>query len=168
MAQRPSHRLNLYLVPSDPERTLDPASVEQGLSLLRADGVLDGMRPGPRAAALIEGGFALVRLDAPTQPTLYGNRQGGYRVRCPACGGSAVTPALDALKAWRLGGARAATCPACGAATALEALDYAPFAAPGRFALELRDVGGASVAPDATRSLEVALGGAFVVVGSRG
>jgi len=168
MAQRPSHRLNLYLVPAEPERLPDDGALEAGLEQLREVGMLEGMHPGARAEALVIGGFALLRVDRPSQPTLYGNRQGGYRVRCPGCGTSIIFPALAALQSWRGGGDRSVVCPDCGVASALEALDYAPFAAPGRFALELRDVGGPSVGPSAIPLLEVALGGPFVVVGARG
>ncbi len=168
MAQRPTHRLNLYLVPADPERELDADAVERGLGALRRAGVLSGWRPGPAAEHLVAGGFALLRLDHPPLPTIYGNRQGGYFVRCPSCGTDMVPAALRALSVWRSGGGRAARCPSCGASRELEDLETAPPARPARFALELRDVGGPELLGAHRPALERVLGGDFFVVASRG
>ncbi len=168
MAQRPSHRLNLYLVPADPERRPEAAAAERGLAALRRAGVLSGWRAGPAAGRLIAGGFALLRVDRPPLPVIYGNRQGGYAVRCPRCGAGMVPAALRALSTWRAGGGRSASCPACGGSWELEELETAPPARPARFALELRDVAGPELLPEHRPALECALGGGFLVVGSRG
>jgi hypothetical protein len=168
MAQRPVHRLNLYLVPDEPERSIDEAALAAALAALRGEGALEGWRPGPRREALVEGGFALLRVDRPPGPALYGNRQGGYRALCPSCGANLVPAVLPALLAWRAGGDRSLRCAVCGEDTRLESVDYRPIAAPGRFALELRDVGTPRLAADARPALARALGGGFVVVGSRG
>ena len=60
------------------------------------------------------------------------------------------------------------TCPSCGAHAALESVEYAPAAAPGAFALELRDVGASQPRRGAEEILKRALGGGFLVVASRG
>ena len=57
MPKKPTHVLNLLLVPDEPERRLDDDAAATALARLRADGVLDGWRPGPRADSLIAGGF---------------------------------------------------------------------------------------------------------------
>ncbi len=163
---KPSHRLNLLLVPDDPERELDEAALESGLAALRASGHLERDRPGPRVDALVVGGFALLRVDRPLEPTLYGNRQGGFYARCADCGASLAVEVGAALKRWRAGQGRGLSCPSCSSEQDLASLDYAPVAAPGRFALELRDVGSTELAE--LPELRAALGGGYVVVGSRG
>jgi hypothetical protein len=138
---RPSHRLDLVLVPHD-------GPIERGeeaLSLLVAHGVIDATgAPGPRAGALGVGHFARVRLDRPVSdgsPTLYANRTGGFRVRCPDTGGNLVPAFSRALSERRAGhGSASLTCPHCGASHPLDRLDFAPPAAFGHWALEVADI----------------------------
>jgi hypothetical protein len=163
---KPSHRLNLLLVPEDPERELDEAALAQALDSLNASGRLDGDRPGPAADELVRGGFKLIRVDRPLEATLYGNRQGGFYVRCPSCGDNVAHLVGPALRRWRAGQGRGLGCSGCEAGLDLARLDYAPPAAAGRFALELRDVGSPELNP--LPELSQALGGDFIVVGSRG
>ena len=163
---KPSHRLNLLLVPSDPERELDEEALSEGLRLLEEQGFVQSGRAGPRAEELVAGGFKLLRVDRPPEPTLYGNRQGGFYARCPSCGGHLVAAIGPALKRWRAGQGRGLSCSSCRSELDLAGLDYAPHAAPGRFALELRDVGDAQLRP--TEALRRAMGGDYSVVGSRG
>lgn len=167
----PTHRLNLLLVPRDPDRAPAGASVATMLAALRQRGVLDASdRPGTRADALMEGAFALLRADFPPAPVLYGNRQGGFSAACPTCGASVVGQLGAALRAWRQGEGRAFACPRCAGACALETLRYGPPAAPGRFALELRDVFAPELraAEDVRALFEQVLGEEFLEIASRG
>ncbi len=162
------HRLNLYLVPDDPDRVPAEDLVDGALCELTRRQVLVGGRPGPRADALIEGGFRLLRVDRPGRPVLYGNRLGGYRARCPRCAINLVPGLGPALASWRAGGGRDVRCPGCDVVIPLEGVRYAPDAAPGRFAIELLDVQQLRPRPSAEALLKRALDGGFVVVGSRG
>ena len=163
---RPTHRLSLYLVPADPDRAYDGARLETALDRLREAGVLDGFGPGPEADQLVAGGFRRLRVDLPDQAVLYGNRQGGFYARCPACQAHLAASLGPVLRSWRAGGARQVAC-ACGVASDLAQLDYAPPAAIGRFALELRDVLAPELSPEGKPWVEAGIG-SFVVVGSRG
>ncbi len=154
MPPHPSHRLNAWLVHADPDR-------EPG------EGLAEDLADAP-ARAWLEGGWRQARLDRPPRPHLYGNKQGGYLVRCPACTWPLAREAAAALARWRAGGGRALACPACGGTHALEGLAYRPAAAPGRFAVELRDVQGLALTTAGRAGFEALLGGAFLVVGSRG
>ena len=157
MPQRPTHRLNLYLVPQG--STADPESL---LSALVEWGVLEGMKPGPQATEFVEGGFALLRVDRPGRELVYGNRQGGFRVRCPDC---------DANMVAAFGAARAndaeVTCDACGATRDHRALNFLPDVAFGELAVELRDVGAAVLTPQGEEVVRRHLG-LFAIIGSRG
>lgn len=168
---RASHRLNLLLVPADPERRPDPLLAGQLFAALRAEAVTDAWdRPGPRAEALHAGGFALFRADFPPEPVIYGNRQGGYRAVCPACGASVVAAVLQALKRWRASGDMGLRCERCGVPCSLSTVIYQPDAAPARFALELRDVERPIFSPSAQvmELLERTLGQGFRCIASRG
>lgn len=168
-SRRPTHRLNLYLLPADPERRLEPLALERGVVRLIQAGILglDGA-PGPDAARLVAGGLVAWRVDRPVAPTVYGNRQGGYAVRCPACGAGLARALGEALARWRAGEGTALRCPACEADTHLDALDYAPAAAPARYAVELRDVGAPELASSDLPGFEELFGGPPRVVPSRG
>ncbi|MCK6518728.1 hypothetical protein L6R46_27180 [Myxococcota bacterium] len=168
-SRRPTHRLNLYLTPQDPERRLDEPALHAGLTQLIQAGIFaaDGA-PGPEAARLVSGGFVAWRVDRPPAPTVYGNRQGGYAVSCPACGVGLARELGAALHRWRAGEGTSLRCPACEADTRLEALRYAPDAAPARWALELRDVGAPELGADAIPGLDALFGGPPKVIPSRG
>ncbi len=163
---RPTHRLSLYLVPDDPDRGFDRSRLDAALDSLRSEGVLQGLGPGPDAARLVPGGFRRLRIDLPDQPVIYGNRQGGFYARCPECGAHLAASLGPVLRSWRAGGGRDVPC-GCGAQSDLARLDYAPPAAIGRFALELRDVGGPELTAEGKPWVEAGIG-SFVVVGSRG
>ena len=158
---KPSRRLNVLLVPEDPDR-MAPSGLMDALHEL---GFHVGGRPGPRADELVVGGFKLLRVDQPARAYLYGNRQGGFHARCPETGDNVVPALGPALTAWSDGGPRQLDCP-CGRPHDLNALDYRPPARIGRFAVEARDVQGLALGPG-RRELE-ALIGPVVVVGSRG
>lgn len=134
---RPTHRLDLLLVPVD-------LPIERGEAVLQSlvsSGVVDAEgRPGVAAASLGLGGFARVRLDRPERPTLYANRLGGFRVRCPIDGGFVVADFARAVSAWRAGGPATLSCPACGGVHPFDALGFEPPAAFGPWALEVADV----------------------------
>ncbi len=159
MPQRPTHRLNLYLVP---EQEPSELRLKEGLSRLEAWGVLDGARPGPRAEELVAGGFAMLRVDRPGRTIVYGNRQGGYRVRCPGCEHNLVPEFNRALATLSL-----VSCPGCAKAHRLRDLHFAPPVAFGRCALELRRVGAPELRPAGAALLREALGD-FATIGSRG
>ena len=157
MPQRPTHRLNLYLVPQG--GTADPEAL---LSALADWGVLAGMKPGPRAEEFVDGGFALLRVDRPGRELLYGNRQGGFRVRCPDCGANLVAAFSEA----RAKDAEV-TCDACGGTRDHRALTFLPDVAFGELAVELRDVGAPSLTAHGEQVVRRHLG-AFSTIGSRG
>ena len=159
MAQRPTHRLNLYLVPAtEPAQ----ASVEGLLTALGDWGVLDGVKPGTTASELVEGGFALLRVDRPGRELLYGNRQGGFRVRCPTCSENLVQQFGTALGSdgWVM-------CPTCELKTDPRALAFEPPVAFGRLAVEVRDVGAPELSPRGQVLVAEHLG-PFKTIGSRG
>ncbi|TVQ90091.1 MAG: hypothetical protein EA397_14160 [Deltaproteobacteria bacterium] len=161
MPPRPGSRLDLYLVPTQgrtlpSQEVLKSALSEQGIDL-----------EGDASGRLVDGGFASIRLDRPPRLTLYANRQGGFRVRCPA-GGQNIVPSFNAaLSSWRAGGqATIAECGACGGEHALSELDFAPPAALGRGAIVLVDVGSMRLTAEGGARFEAILG-PFVIVGSR-
>ena len=132
---RPSHRLDLLLVPQPPEQLPDPANL---LARWRERGWLE-----PRSSGIVEGGLARVRVDRPGRVILYANQQGGFGVTCPTCGANAVGAFSTAVTAWRAGADRVAACDACGERHPLEHYRCAPAAAFGRIAVVLHDVASA-------------------------
>jgi hypothetical protein len=157
------HRLTLHLVSAVPDAP--PARVEALRSRLRAEGWLsDDARPGPRP--LVAGGFDRARVETFDAPRFLSNWQGGFRVRCPNNGESAVDAFSAALAAWRAGGPRAMAC-GCGATHDLAALRYAPEAAFARGWLALLDAADAEVHPEALALAGDVLGGVRVI-GRRG
>lgn len=161
---RASHRLDLVVVAGDPADR--PLSVESTLGALRDVGVIVGAgEPGPRAEALVAGGFVRVRVDDPGRTVLYANGQGGFVVRCPR--GTVVTHAwTSAYAAWKTGGPMEVRCPACGEVHPFGGLDYAPPATYGRFAVVIADAADGELAP-AGASLFRGLFGTFSVIGRR-
>ena len=148
LVPRASHRLDLLLVPDEPERVPDAAAFAEICERWREEGVLgEGGRGGPRAAALVEGGFSRLSLDLPGRVGFYANQLGGFRVRCPETG-EPIVPAFNlAMADLRRGGPRSLHCPSCGQRHALEGLAFLPEAAFARGALILADAGGAVVQP---------------------
>lgn len=154
---RPDRRLDLVLVPADPEA----CPVEEARSLLedlvRQRIIDDDGRPGPEAARWSDGGFARIRVDAPGAMVLYANQSGGFRVSCPACGANVVPAFNRALTEMRAGGSREVTC-GCGSVRPLEDLHHQPPAALGRMAIVTSDVGRPALEPDAMARVQAALG----------
>jgi hypothetical protein len=158
---RPTHRLDLLLVPAL-ERPIEHGEV--WLSAQVASGVCKANgSPGPAAEALVPGGFARLYLDRPTQPTLYANRLGGFRVRCPAAGTPIVEAFSRAVGAWRRGGPLALDCPACGGRHLLDEVDIQPPAAFGPWAVVASDVQGGSFGAEGLAAAREALGPIRVV-----
>ena len=149
---RPSHRLNLLLVPDDPERSPPDDLVERAHALA--------------GQLVVRGGFKLLRVDLPGELVLYSNRQGGFRVQCPGCGENLVPQLGAALMELRRTGARLVPCSSCNTGHDINDLDYSPSASIARFCIELRDVGGPDL--EAGHDAVEALIGPFLVVGSRG
>ena len=130
---RASHRLDLALVA--------PPEVSD-LARLVADMVAAGALP-PEGAGR-DGVFFGWRVEIGATK-LYANRLGGFRVRCPSCGGNLV-PAFS--RVWRdhPDPSTAVDCPTCGARPPLRELAFAPPAAFGSAALVLVDVAEPAVA----------------------
>ncbi|MCO4744141.1 MAG: hypothetical protein KC912_05095 [Proteobacteria bacterium] len=127
-----SRRLDLLLVPESPTHEI-PATAWQAM-------VDVGLFADDGTPADAEGlpSFARARLDR-AGPTIYGNQQGGFSVRCPVTDEPVVSRLGGALAAWREGGAPTLAC-VCGEQHALEALRYRPPAAAGMNALVFADV----------------------------
>jgi len=155
---RPSHRLDLLIVPADPiAQPIGPATAL--IARLQQDGVIvDGDRPGPEAERWVSGGFARLHLDIPDTPQLYANRQGGFRVTCPETGDPIADAFRHSVQRWRTGGARALQCPSCGTRHALEAVQAAPPLAFGALALVTADAASANPTPWAHAQADLALG----------
>ncbi|TNE87449.1 MAG: hypothetical protein EP330_18470 [Deltaproteobacteria bacterium] len=121
-------------MPEDPAQRLD---AEDTLARLQGAGVIDEYtRPRhgsglPRAERLT--------IDVAEGPVLYGNQQGGVRVRCPNTGVPAAMALSDALTRLRAGGAGDVACP-CGESHDPNELDFAPPAAVATSALVAVDV----------------------------
>jgi hypothetical protein len=149
---RPTHRLDLCVVPADPDRPVDPAA---------ARALVAAWRAAPPAGA------RAVRVDLPGEVSLYANQMGGFRVRCPETGDNLVPVFGGAVRVWRAGGERRLACPACGREHALESLDYAPDAAFAMGGVVLADVRTASLDADAQATAAAHLGGPVRVIGKR-
>ena len=161
---RPSAHLDVFLVPVGLADLPEHAVLIDGLA---AAGLASGRAAGPRAEAVLKGGYRSVRIDRPEHPTLYANRQGGFRVACPATGQTVVPAFSKALGAWRGGGQpELAGCPACGGDHAFDALDTAPLAAVGRAAVVLVDAGSVKLT-EAGQAQLTELIGPFHLIGSR-
>jgi hypothetical protein len=141
---RASGRLDMYLVPHDPD---EPAAWG---ARLWAAGVAAGWwgddgAPGADAGLVVPGGFRGAALRQEERPFLVANGLGGFRVACPACGRGAADTWHRALRAWQGGGERRWCCGVCGVASDLNELDYAPPIALVRSAVQLVDVATAEV-----------------------
>lgn len=128
MPPRPSHRLDVLLVPPDTAGAV--AQVRALYEAWVAEGFVLGNRAGPRVDELMTGGFRHVRLDEPGTRVLYANQQGGFHVRCAHCS----TPMAEVFEP--LGQTR---CPGCGVSSTVEQLDCRPSVAVSHAALVLGD-----------------------------
>lgn len=131
---RPSHRLDVLAVPA----FADVAPVDglrRFVSELLNEGVIDARgRPGPLFARWMPEGFRGLRLDLPDRVTLYGNRQGGFRVHCPvddAIVTEAFSRAYSQVRSTRRPDLGTFVCPSCGATHRLDEMVGKP---PFRFA----------------------------------
>lgn len=155
----PSHRLDLCIVPEDPE-----SYPRDAMAALIAHWAVRGIVNSAgwaesNANALVEGGFRRLRIDDPGRVVLYANQMGGFRVACPKREGNIVAAFRRALVASRKGEPRLLDCPACGNSHPLEALDYAPAAAFGRVCLVVSDVNDAHLTAEAVAEVSDRLGG---------
>lgn len=160
----PSRRLDLHLVPPDPDD--HPRASADGLvdELIRLGMILPGGGPGPEAARWVQGGFGRLWVDDPGHVVLYANQQGGFRVRCPSCGENLVPVFGSALSAFRHGQPRRCTCPRCGTESPLEDLEFAPPAAFGRLSVVTADVSTAALTAEALALVADRLGDWRVVL----
>lgn len=147
---RPSHRLDLLLVPSldhpQPERALQRMwtnLVERGV--VDPDG-----GAGVHEGRWVGGGFRRMRLDTPGSLTVYGNRQGGFRAYCPVTPTNVTHAFVERVTEARNGSSWTLPCPACGAEHRLDELVGRPPFAIGRAALITSDVESASLTPEAS------------------
>jgi hypothetical protein len=164
-----SHKLSLFLVPSDPDWVPDSTAQDRILDLLIEKKAIDReFRASDGAGLWIEGGFYRFRFDRPPSPVMYGNRQGGYRVFCPSCGANLAADVGAVLEQWSDGGGRQFACVACEQVTSLEEWRFQPEARPGRFALVFTQVEGIVLAREASEWLARVAGMEFVPVWSRG
>lgn len=108
-------------------------------------------------------GFALGRVVDEGATRLLANASGGFRVRCPACGGQLSGPFTVAVGQWREGGPAEVTCPTCQAVHALHRVVAAPPLAFARVHVHLVDVDGVGVAAAAIHDLEALWGPIRVV-----
>lgn len=161
---RPVSRLDLFVVPDQPDRTVDDAAV-RALGQVSGWWGADGA-PGPQAAALGTDGFRLARIERHDRAVLYANQQGGFRVRCPACATGIVPGFTRLIASWRAGGDRVVTCAACGWSGGAEDCITEPPARLATAAVHLSHVGAAHVAHDALVAI-AAHWGPVVVVGRR-
>lgn len=149
---RPSHRLDLVVLPDEPCRPV-PAAAAHALAA--------AWRATPPAGA------RGVRVDLPARISLYANQLGGFRVRCPVSGENLVPAFGPAIAAWRGGGPRSLVCPACGAPHALESLAFSPEAAFAAGGVVLADVASADLPPAAREQAAAHLGGPVRVIARR-
>ena len=138
------------------------------ISLEREEIALTRGQAGPNAEFLVRGGFRRFRVDRPQRPVLYGNRLGGFRAECPACGGNVAGSLGAILDQWRRGEGRASPCEHCGEIHLFESWRYSPSAAPGRWALFVTQVESPELTPEGLGFLESQLGMSLTQVVSRG
>jgi hypothetical protein len=164
---RPSSKLDLLVLPSDPDRELaGPSEDWFDLGLSRRWWDEDGAA-GEAADQLVQGGFRSMMVSDDQKVRFFANQLGGFQVLCPDRGTHIIPSFSAAMTQWRAGGPRVlARCGACGATHALETLHYRPPAAFGRRVLRLIDVQRAAIESVALQWMREAWG-EIVVVGRR-
>lgn len=166
-------RLDVIVVPAEPLWEVAAPPVQDLFDRWQDAGMLapgtGGLRrtAGPRAWALMAGGFGTIWLDRPTQVTLYANQQGGFRVSCPACGAPMARPFGQAVQNWRAGGPPLVRCGACAAEHAVTEVPLNPPGAFARGAVVFGDAEGLEPAAHALKELREVLGGVRVVLRRR-
>jgi hypothetical protein len=159
---RPSHRLDLLLVPAT--SPADGLGIEL-LSWLSRRGIAaeDGTA-GSQALAWSREGFARIVLDKPGRTVLYSNGQGGFQVRCPVTGASVVSPFSQALTRARSGqGPWILSC-SCGRDHPFGQLTFAPPVAFGSFAVITLDIGVPELTSEAMEKCRSLLGPLSVIL----
>ena len=149
---RPVHRLNLRLLPPDESQGLESAVARLEVAGFTAD----GGRP------MIDGGWEGWSAVEQERPVFLSSGIGGFRVFCPVCGASVGAGFVGVLGGWRAGGSRELVC-GCGQRSDLAALRYLPEAGFARSWLELRDVQGTELRPEAMNLLTAVWGGLRVL-----
>jgi hypothetical protein len=163
----PTHRIDLLVVPVEPECSLEEAALVRLRRLWEVDGLLAGESAGDESSDLVAGGFSRLWLDRPGCMVLYANQQGGFRVTCPDNGKNIAPGFGAALGAWRDGGERSMECPACGKVHALDICVLAPPGAFGRSAIVFGDAGGVDLSDRARTDLLHHIGDFRVVIRRR-
>jgi len=154
----PSHRIDILLVPDDPELVIRTAVFDELGQRWAKSGWLRKDGPGPNVDGLVPGGFKRMWLDHPGRVVLYANQQGGFRVACPKTGDNIAAAFGLAVKRWRSGGARELECLACAGTHGLEACEMAPPGAFGASAIVLSDAQGISLTQKACAAVHEAIG----------
>ena len=149
-----SHRIDLLVLPVDPEQPLPEGPMAR---LLSEWGVDDrGRVDNPEV--LLEGGCRRVWIDRPGRVWLYGNQRGGFRVQCPETGHNIAQEFGAAHRAWKGGGPRSMRCPSCGGVHALERVEFVPPAAFATWALVFSDAGSSTLSAAALAQIDGMLG----------
>lgn len=158
---RTSHRLDLVVVPSRGHQESLQALWRRlrDARVVRTDG-----SPDEAAERWVEGSFRRMSLDLPGATTLYGNRQGGFRVLCPQTDAIITGAFSKALTAARAGASWALDCPACGTRHLLDDVVGRPPFAIGDAALVTADAGAAALSAQGRAWIEETLGAARVVL----
>lgn len=160
----PSHRLDLLVVPADPETEIAQAAFERLVQSWEASGWIRGDAPGPGVDDLLPGGFSRIWRDDPGRVVLYANQQGGFRVRCPRTAAN-ISPAFGAaLVTWKHGEPRVLDCPGCGEPHALEDCELRPRGAFARGAIVFADATSLALTDTARAALAGALGPVETVI----
>ena len=165
-----SLKLNMYLVPADPEFYPANVAIQQFNERLQKDKLADVLGDvigtGER---LVEGGLTHISLDRPSAPVAWGNKAGGFSVSCPQCSEPMVREFNEAFSAWKAGvKGREIECVGCNRKAPFDTLRFRPKAAVGRIAIALRDVGSPSITGLCVDIATELLGVEFNVVMSRG
>ncbi|MGC6494079.1 MAG: hypothetical protein ACON5B_14680 [Myxococcota bacterium] len=154
----PTHRLDVLVVAPHPD---DPwtAALDRLFALGTSAGwwTEDG-KGTPRSSEVVQGGVTRVARGHAHERRLLANAIGGFRVACPACGGSVAHQLHRSVADWRSGGSFELTCGRCGSSTSLDALTYRPHAAWASGWFELRDVGHHRLDAKALVRIEEAVG----------
>lgn len=170
----PRDILDLIIVPDDPLREVDDDAVTALFDRWQEGGMLaPGTGPlrrtaGPRAWALVPGGFELAWLDRPSGVALYANQLGGFKVMCPACQAPAALAFGRAVQAWRAGGDPTLVCGHCGDTRPVADVPLHPPGAFGRGAVIFADAQALEPGARALNALREALGPVKVVLRRRG
>jgi len=156
-------RVDVLCVPRDIDKVVDPNDWSAALLEWTQAGLLRADRP---TARFVEGGAKGIRLDRPARRVVYGNQLGGFRVRCPQCGGGVARAFAAAMEAARDTGPLLASvvCASCGHGARLTEVVARPPIQIGRCAVVLTDVEGVSLSPAGRAAVEGLLGPMAVVL----